>query len=173
MSVYSAGTITTNGVEVPIEVDYQGRWRAEYAGERLYADTRSQLEGKLSRLTKKIKQAVEIHVIRVKENAGWTGPGIKVAEAVLTGIHSANGNVLAKIKLGGKWQNQQLTGWSRDGMFVGADTTEEELKEYGRLIKTRDETRRAIEAWVKHHEIKPKDAVEQALKAQSGQSDES
>lgn len=172
MAKYSAGTITTNGVEVPIEVDDQGRWRAEYAGERLYADTRSQLEGKLSRLTKKTKQAVEIHVIRVKENEGWANPGITVAQAVLTGIHSANGNVLSKVKLGGKWQSEQLSGWRQDGMYVGADTTKEELEEYGRLIRVRAETLKAINEWVKRHEIKPKDAVETALRAQSGQSDE-
>lgn len=171
MANYSAGTVTTNGVEVPIEVDDQGRWRATYAGENLYADTRSQLEGKLSRLTKKTKQAVEIYVIRIKENESWTNPGITVAQAILTGIHSANGNVLAKIKLGGKWQSQQLSGW-KDGTYVGGDTSKEELEEYGRLIRVRAETKHAIDEWTKRHEIRPKTAVETALKAQSGQSDE-
>ncbi len=169
MGVYSAGTIVTNGVEVPIEVDDNGQWRASYAGENIYTDSRDKLKGRLDRLTKKTKQAVEIHVIRVKEREGWRDAGISVAQAILTGIHSANGNVLAKVKLGGRWQSEQLSSWSRDGMYVGSDTSKEELEEYGRLIKVQAETRKAINAWVERHRIDPKAAVERALQAQSGE----
>jgi hypothetical protein len=169
MAEYAAGTITTNGVDVPITVDDDGRWRSQYAGEYLFADTRDKLKGKLDRLTKKTKQSVEVHVFQIKERATYAEAGIRVAEAILTGIHSANGNVLAKVKIGGKWQSVQLSGWGSDnGQFAGADTTREELEEYGRLIRVRAETRKAINEWEQRHMIRPKDVVEQALKAASG-----
>ncbi len=173
MAEYAAGTITTNGVDVPITVDDDGRWRATYAGEYLYADTRDKLKGKLDRLTRKTKQSVEVHAIRIKQRATFADGGITVAEAILTGIHSANGNVLAKVKIGGKWQSVQLTGWGRDdGQFAGADTTREELEEYNRLIRVRVETNKAIDVWERSHLIKPKEVVEQALKAASGGSED-
>jgi hypothetical protein len=168
MSLYPAGTLTTNGVEVPVHVDDNGQWRAEYAGQSLLADSKDKLKGKLDRLTKKTKASVEIHVIRIQEKQSWAEPGILVNEAVLTGIHSANGNVLAKHKIGGRWQSEQLSGWSRDGIYVGGDTSREELEEYGRLIRVRAETRKAIDEWEKAHVLKPKEVVERALKAVTG-----
>lgn len=169
MAEHAAGTITTNGVDVPITVDDDGRWLARYAGEYLHADTRDKLKGKLDRLTKKTKQSVEVHAFQIKERFPYADAGITVAEAVLTGIHSANGNVLAKVKIGGKWQSVQLSGWGSDsGRFAGADTTREELAEYGRLIRVKAETNKAINEWEHRHMIKPKDVVERALKAASG-----
>jgi hypothetical protein len=173
MAQYEAGTITTNGVDVPVKVDDDGNWRAEYAGKFLSADTREKLKGQLSRLTKQTRASVEVHVIRIKENESWANPGIVITRGVLTGLHSGTGNVLSKWDVRGKQVSEQITGWGGPRtIYVGHDTSPEELEEYGRLIRVRAETRRAIDKWEERHTLQPKAVVENALKAvQGGESD--
>lgn len=170
MGKWDAGVISVNDVEIPVQVDdYNGRWSAEYAGQRLSTDTRDQLRGRLDRLTKKTRTAVEVHVVRIKPYAGY-GPGnITIARGKLTGLHAGTGNVLAAWQIRGKTEREQITGWGSSGtLYVGGDTTDEALAEYNRLQKELEEIRVQRDAWVKAHEIKPKDAVQRAIEAAQG-----
>lgn len=167
---WDAGTITVNDVEVPVQIDdYSGEWNAEYAGRHLRAETRKQMEGKLARLTKKTKVTVEVHVIKIRKPEGWAGGGIRVTRGVLTGIHSGTGNVLAAWTVRGQVQREQVTDWSQTGVdYVGGDTTEDDLEEYNQIVTGLRELQDRKAKWLKRHEIKPKDAVQQAIDAVSG-----
>lgn len=172
MAKWDAGTITTNGVEVPVRVDDRfGTWNAVYAGKSLSYDTRDKLEGALARLTKKTKAEVAVPVIRIKEYRGWGEGNIKVTRGVLTGIHSGNGNVLATWTVRGTEVKEQITSDS-GARYVSADTTDEQLKEYNRLLRLAKETQTKIRTWEKDHEITPKAVVEVALDAKAGSGDE-
>lgn len=167
---WDAGTITTNGVEVPVQIDdYSGEWHAEYAGQYLRTETRKQMEGKLARLTKKAKVTVEVHVIKIRQSESWTGGDIRVTRGVLTGIHSGTGNVLAAWTVRGQVQKEQVTDWSQVRVdYVGGDTTDEELAEYNLILKELKELQDRKSKWLKRHEIEPKDAVQRAIDAVTG-----
>jgi len=168
MAMWDAGTITTNGIEVPVQVnDYTGRWTAEYAGKSLSYETRDKLAAALGRLTKQTKVEVAVPVIRVKEYRGYGDGNITVVRGVLTGLHSGNGNVLATWSVRGTAMKEQITHESGTS-YVGSDTTDEQLAEYNRLLRLEKKTMREIRDWEKAHQIKPKDAVETALDAKAG-----
>lgn len=168
MTLWDAGTITTNGIDVPVQVDdCDGSWVTVFAGTRLSAETRDKLEGRLSRLTKKTKIEVAVPVIRIKAYRGYGDGNITVARGTLTGIHSGNGNVLATWVVRGTEVKEQITHESGTS-YVGADTTDEQLAEYNRLRILARQTQREITDWERSHEIRPKDAVETALAAQAG-----
>lgn len=161
-------TYTSNGVDVPVKFDaYSGSFTAEAGGKRLSNEKYAGLKAAIDRATKSAKVEVEVHVIRVKEIASWSGGGITSTRAVLTGLHGANGNVLATIDFRDNPQKVQLT-HERGVSFVGGDTTPAALAEYDRLLKLKTETAKLIGAWERAHEIKPKDAVERAIAAKSG-----
>lgn len=168
MAKWDAGSITVNGVEVPVQVDdYNGKWAASYAGQHFSFETRAQLERKLSALTKKTKVTVEVHVIRVQGYRGW-GPGnVTVTRGTLTGIHSGTGNVLAAWTVRGTVQKEQITRDS-DVIYVGGDTADEALKEYNQIEKNLAVLRERRTDWLKRHKIDPKDAVQRAIDAASG-----
>jgi hypothetical protein len=168
MTKWDAGVITANSIDVPVRVDdYNGHWTAEYAGKNLSYDTRDKLTGALARLTKKTKIEVAVPVIRVKAYRGWGDGDITVVRGVLTGLHSGNGNVLATWSVRGTAMKEQITHESGTS-YVGADTTDEQLAEYNRLLRLEKKTMREIRDWEKAHQIKPKDAVETALDAKAG-----
>lgn len=168
MTLWDAGTITTNGIDVPVQVDdYNGNWKAEYAGKHLSYETRDKLVNALARLTKKTKAEVAVPVIRIKAYRGWGDGDITIARGVLTGLHSGNGNVLATWTVRGTAMKEQITSDSSTS-YVGSDTTDEQLAEYNRLLRLKAQTLREIRDWETAHQIKPKDAVETALNAKAG-----
>lgn len=172
MQDYDAGSITANEVEIPIQVDESGSWKAEYAGQHLRYDTRDKLKTRLETLTKKTKITVQVPVIRIEEYKGWgTGP-LSVARGELTGIHAGTGNVLAAWQVRGKTEKEQITNWGQAGtVYVGGDTTDDQLVEYSGICNKLTELRKRKEAWLKARQIKPQDAVETALKARGGEQD--
>jgi len=172
MAKWDAGTIIVHGVEVPVQVDDRsGTWNAEYAGKSLSYETRDKLEGALARLTKKTKTEVAVPVIRIQKHQGWGEGNIRVTRGVLTGLHSGNGNVLATWTVRGSEVKEQLTRETGTS-YVGADTTDEQLKEYNRLLRLETETNEKLRTWEKAHEITPKVAVETAIDAKAGSGDE-
>lgn len=172
MAKWDAGTITTNGVDVPVQVDdYDGKWSAQYAGKNLSHETRDKLVAALGRLTKQAKVEVAVPVIRITEYQGWDIGNIKVARGYLTGIHSGNGNVLATWAVRGTEMKEQIT---RDNgvSYVGGDTTDSDLDEYNRLLRIKADTLKKIHAWNKAHGVDVRKAVEVALDAKAGSGDE-
>jgi hypothetical protein len=168
MTKWNAGVITANSIDVPVWVDdYNGHWTAVYAGKNLSYDTRDKLTGALARLTKKTKIEVEVPVIRIKEYRGYGDGNITVARGTLTGIHSGNGNVLATWIVRGTEVKEQITHESGTS-YVGADTTDEQLAEYNRLLRLAKKTQLEITDWERSHEIRPKGAVETVLDAKAG-----
>lgn len=170
MTKWDAGTITTNGVETPVQVDdYSGKWHADYAGKNLSYETRDKLEAALKRLTKQTKVEVEVHVIRVRPYSGWSDDGgnIVVTRGTLTGLHAGTGNVLADWTVRGQSQKEQLT---RDSniVYVGGDTSDEALSEYNHIRRTIATANRAKGVWEKAHVVEPKAIVEAAIRAKSG-----
>lgn len=172
MVKWDAGTITTNGVDVPVQVDdLNGKWSAQYAGKNLSHETRDKLVAALGRLTKQAKVEVAVPVIRITEYRGWGDGNITVARGYLTGIHSGNGNVLATWTVRGKEMKEQITGDSGVS-YVGGDTTDADLGEYNRLLRIKADTLKKIHAWEKAHEVDTRKAVETAVEAVSGKPDE-
>lgn len=171
MAQWEAGTITVNDVDVPVKVDdVSGKWTADFAGQHLSTDTREQLKGKLDRLTRKTKVSVEVHVIRVRVGSGISDGRTTVIRGKLTGIHGGTGNVLAAWEVRGQVQREQITGWGQtDTVYVGGDTPDEALKEYAEIQQQLADLRGRREAWERRYKIKPKDAVEQAIRAAGGE----
>lgn len=167
MADYDAGVITTNGVDVPIKVDDNGAWRAAYAGKLLTADTRDKLKGKLARLTKTTRVEVSVPIIAIDPGRGYGTYSIKVKRGVGTGFHGANGNVLVTWTVRGKEVKEQVTSYG-SGLFVAGDTTDEQLDEYNRIEVQLGKLRDERAAWLKAHQIQPKDVVQRAIDARLG-----
>lgn len=176
MTDHPAGTIISNDIEIPVTVsDLSGSWQAEYMGRRLSSETRDKLKASLDRLTKKEKVSVEIPVIRVSlpdRNTAFGNGRITVTRGVLTGLHAGTGNVLAAWTVRGQVQREQITSWGRnEKIYVGGDTTDEELQAYGELVAESLRLKRAIAEWERRHEVKPKEVVERAIEARLGDRD--
>lgn len=161
-------TYVSNGVEVEIDFDpHSGSFSATAGGKYVTNEKFANLKAAIDRATKSARVEVEVHVIRIKALSSWSGGGIKTVPAVLTGLHGANGNVLATLNFKGAPQKVQLTS-ERDISFVGGDTPQEDLREYNRLMMLLAETRKQIQEWERKHIIVPKSAVERAIAAKSG-----
>lgn len=173
MAMHDAGSITVNDVEIPLQVDdYNGHWTASYAGQPLSYETRDKLVNKLKTLTKKTAAKVEVHVIRVTPYGGYGAGNLSIARGVLTGLHAGTGNVLAAWQVRGKTEREQLTNWGQGGrVYVGGDTPDEALAEYNDIRKQLAELTERRDKWERRYQIKPKDAVEQALTAQANQAE--
>lgn len=176
MENYAAGSITTNGIEVPIQVDTQGYWKAEYAGHQLAYETREKLENRLKNLTRKTKTEVAVPVTRISVARGWGKVSVSRRRGVATGLHAGNGNVTVSWEADGRRaavKEQIVTGYgsSSDTLYVGGDVTDEQVAEYGRLLEAKRVAVEAVSAWEKAHEIRVKKVVEAAIEAKAGGED--
>lgn len=163
MTDYNVGSITANGIEVPITVNDQGHWLAEYAGKRLSYETRDKLESSLKRLTKSAAVQVEVSVISVEKALA----GTRFVRGTLTGIHGGNGNVLVTWHHGGrrgdtKEQISYSYGGSR-GRYFGGDVTDEQLREYADLVEAERAATAAVRKAEARYEIKDVKKTVQAV----------
>lgn len=171
MATHSAGTYTSNGVDLQLSVsDATGKWSTEFAGRQWTYETLDKLKAALDRQTRKARIEVEVAAIRVIQYTGWGVGDATIQRGTLTGIHSGTGNVLAAWDNRGTTVKEQITRTS-GVTFAAGDTSDEELAEYNRLLRLRAETVQAIRAWEKRHEIQPTNVVENALAARSGSED--
>lgn len=174
MAKWDAGVIEANGVEVPVQVDdFSGDWTAEYAGKSLRYETREKLANRLKTLTKQTKIDVEVHVVRITPYTGWGEGKATITRGKLTGLHAGTGNVLADWTVRGKSQKEQIVSYSNRGsIYVGGDTSAEELEKYGKILSELKRLQIEKTAWERKYEIKPKDAVENAIAARGGQDED-
>ena len=163
MADFPAGDIESNGVSVPINVNSQGKWWAEYDGRTLSYETRDKLEGALKRLTKSAAVTVEVSVVKV-ENAL---SGTRWVRGTLTGIHGGNGNVLVTWHYGGrrgdvKEQIAYRYGGT-SGRYFGGDVTDDQLRAYTDLVRTAREAADAVKAAESRHTVKDVKKIVQSV----------
>lgn len=171
MNEYPAGVISANGIDVPIKVTDSGKWEAEINGRTWSYETRDKLEASLKRQTKQATVKVAVPVVAVK--VGWGT--VSWVRGTLTGIHGANGNVLAVWHHGGQRgdiKEQISTGYGSQSGYFGGDLTDEQLTEYARLVQVAHEADQARRKAEKAYEIRPKDTVIRAIEAQAGSGDD-
>jgi hypothetical protein len=172
MANFDAGSIEVNDVTIPIQVDTEGNWLAVYDGRTLRYPTRDKLEGALKRLTKRASVTVSVPVVKIEKGVG----GVARTRATATGIHGANGNVLVTLHYGGRRgdvKEQENVKYSYSaGLWFGGDVTDEQIIEFGRLIKVAQEARQAVDDMEKKLRIDLLKAVETAVQAQSGTDEE-
>jgi len=168
MEKYPAGQIEANGVTVPIFVDDNGNWSAEFDGRTQSYPLREKLENRLKTLTRQAVVRVEIPVIKVERSYD----GARFIRATLTGIHGANGNVLGVLHYGGRRgdvKEQFSRSYGSSETFFGGDLTDEQLQEYAALRLAKAEAEQAVRAAEKRYEIQDvKAMVQRVIDAQSG-----
>jgi hypothetical protein len=168
MANYDVGTIETNGVTIPIQVNTVGQWLAEYDGRTLAYPTREKLEAALKRLTKRAAVVVSVPVVKIEKKYD----GVARVRATATGIHGANGNVLVTLHHGGRRgdvKEQESARYSYgSSLWFGGDVTDEQIAEFDRLIKAHKAAKEAMDAMEKRLKIDLSKAVETAVAAQSG-----
>lgn len=164
MAQHSAGTITANGVSVPIFVTDQGDWTAAHAGRELRYESREKLEAAIKRLTKTTTTPVAVDFVRIEKRGDQ---GIVRTRGTATGIHSGNGNVLVvwHTRHGGdqKDQTKPAGGWHSTTADFG-DVSDEVLAEYRDLVIAKAQAEAAERAFVDKHKIDLKDEVLKAIK---------
>lgn len=176
MDTYPAGSITANGIEVPIQVDTQGRWKAEYAGQQLAYETREKLENRLKNLTRKTKTEVAVPITKIEVARGWGAVSVSPRRGIATGLHAGNGNVTVSWEASGRRpaaKEQIVTGYGMGSgtLYVGGDVTDEQVSWYGQLLETQRVAVEAVSAWEKANRIEVKKVVEQAIEAKAGGED--
>jgi hypothetical protein len=169
MRKFDAGSIEANGITIPIQVDDQGNWLAEYDGRTLSYPAREKLENSLKRLTKRAAVVVAVSVVNVEKSYDRA----RHTRATATGIHGANGNILVTLHKGGrigdvKEQVSARYGSYGSGLWFGGDVTDEQIAEFSRLIKAHKEAKEAMEAMENRLRIDLFKAVETAVAAVSG-----
>lgn len=168
MEKYPAGQIEANGVTIPIFVTNHGTWEAEYDGRTQSYDTRDKLETRLKTLTKRAAVRVEIPVISIEEKSF----GVTATRATVTGIHGANGNILVTKHYGGRRGDSKeqvsTTYISQIGTWFGGDVTDEQIAEFGALLRAQYEARNAVEDMRKRLGINLVKTTERVVKERSG-----
>jgi hypothetical protein len=168
---YSAGKIETNGVTVPILVNDQGEWRAEYDGRTLVYPTREKLEAAIKRLTKRAAVVIEMAAVRIEK----TADGVRRVRATFTGIHGANGNALATLhfsdRRGDVKEQISFRYGSQAGLWFGGDVTDEEIAKFGHLIKVANEAKQAVDRMQGRLQIDLQKAIERAVAARTPEDD--
>lgn len=172
METFHAGEITANGVTVPIHVTDFGSWTAQYAGQNLSYDTRAKLEARLKNLTRQTKVEVAVPVVQVLNTYPYP---FRYRRGVLTGLHAGNGNVTVTWeRQGGRGEvKEQISfGYGSRELHVGGDVSDEEMREYARLLEAKRAAVSAVSAWEKEHAINPKEAVKAAIEAKAGKDED-
>jgi len=165
---YPAGTISANGVSVPIFVSDQGRWEAEYAGRSLGFETRDKLETAIKRLTKTTTVPVAVAFVRIEKRGT---AGIAKTAGTATGIHAGNGNVLVVWhQRHGDVKDQIKSPSYQTVDFGGVD--DDVLAEYGDLVAAAARAEKAADEFRAKYKIDLKDEVLNAIKkaTEEGQS---
>lgn len=161
--MWDAGTVTKNGVEVQIKVDTEGNWYANVGDQQLAAPTKPELVKKIDKATKRVAQEVTVPFTSVSLTRHWnTGKIVRtVRSGVAYGLHSGNGNVLARWDDNG--EKTQLDRYDRgtDTKFV--PLTSEEADEYASLYVAQVKAQKAVDEWVKARKIDLRQTVIDAL----------
>jgi hypothetical protein len=130
--------------------------------------TREKLENRLKALTRHAAVRVEIPVVKVER----TYDGARFVRATLTGIHGANGNVLAVLHHGGRRgdiKEQLARSFNSAEAFFGGDVTDEQLQEYAALRLAKYEAEQAVRKAEARYEIKDvKALVQRTIDSMSG-----
>jgi len=162
--MYDAGTVTKNGIEVPVKVDTDGQWRAQVGEDQLIAATKAELVKKIDRVTKKVSQTVSIPFTSVQLSQRHDGRvNRQVRQGVATGIHSGNSNILVLWTDNG--ERAQVDRWSNGGRDKFVPLTPDEADEYTRLYVAQVKAQRAVSEWEQAHKINLRQEVTAALEA--------
>lgn len=144
MAKYEAGQVEANGVVVPISVDDNGKWIAEYDGRTLTYPVREKLEAAIKRLTKRAAVTVAVSVVKVEKRLDE----VSAVRATATGIHGANGNVLVTLHHGGRRgdvkEQISVRYSSQTGLWFGGDVTDAQIAEFDRLVRASAEAQKAV-----------------------------
>jgi hypothetical protein len=158
---YPAGEIEVRGTRYQVRVDDAGRWLAVYQDAMRASDTKEHLREQLLVLTKKAAAKVSVRFSRIDRKGGYSGGSLYNRIGTATGIHQANGNVLARWDgAGGK--SEQITERYSSDYFV-PPLTDDEAAEIIRLTEAVSEAQNALSAYRKGRVTRLDDAVTQAI----------
>jgi hypothetical protein len=144
---------SVGGADLAISVGADGVFFAMWDGERVYAHTKAALIEKLKRFASKARPKVSVLATMIDYDN-------KFIDVTLTGMHSANGNVL--YKRDGSKGAEQLSSWSsRENLLrrLSAD----ERKELEALRKAVKAAETDLEVWLQDRRIVAEQAVRSAI----------
>lgn len=157
----AGGHVGKDGSAVPIYVTDQGQWVAQ-VGEKVITDwQRSGLLAQIDKLTKRKVVKVSIPITRVERRAAYQGGGLVRRDGVLTGVHSANDNVLVTWTINGREMKEQITGGGQsknDGMYFER-LTKEQGDELAKLVAAKAAADKAYRDFVNEHGVSVKERV--------------
>lgn len=157
---YPAGKLTVRGQDFEIFTDDQGRWVAYIDSSPILADSRDKLRDALMKATKQAATKVAVPFIRVTTRQGRE---VRIDHGTATGIHSANGNVLARF---GERGSEQLThGWG-NVTYLREGTDMDRWRELSDAARAANA---AFSAFVAEHKIELSQAVQAELNKVMGE----
>lgn len=157
MEKYEAGTISKHGIELPVFVDEDGNWSVTHAGRYLHSGTKDGLAAQVGKLIKTATVKVNIPFTVLSRNAFRTAVGVR--RGVATGIHSANGNVLARWDSG---EAEQLGSVGHNYGTMG-DLTPEQAAEWVRLDVAQQRAAQTLHDFERAHILSLTHAVKTAV----------
>lgn len=133
--------IKTVSGDLPVDIDGDGRFSSNLEGTSIYADTLQALTEKVRDLSKKmVKMEIPGTVIRYGR---WDTGDPKFADIIVTGIHSANNNLMVKDDKGKTYQ------FTYYGDHCYVRLTVERQEEYLRLRKAKLDAEAAFDKFEK------------------------
>lgn len=167
MGSYPAGTITGKDEKIyEIFVTDTGAWKATVGTKELYLDSRAALKAEIEKLTKRAVAKVDVPFTKVSRAADWQGGAIRFTEGTATGIHSANGNVLATFDRRGSTMKEQITESGVDSRTSGTffvRLEDEERETLRQLVVNKRAADKAYRQFLDEYGLELKTAVTQAL----------
>lgn len=110
MTMYPAGEITgKDDTAYPIFVDNTGYWHATVGDNDLREPVRDRLRKEIEKHTKRRVVKVSVPFTQVTQQPRDDGRPMHVVQGVATGLHAANGNVLATYVRNGTEVREQIT----------------------------------------------------------------
>lgn len=150
------GTITRNGVEIPVQFNqHSGQFSATVGDQSFAEETWEAIGSRIDKATKRVRKVVSVPFVAVAN----TYHGLKFKDGTATGLHSSNGNVLVTWENGDKEQYKQH--WSGDGVYQ--PLSDVERAELVSLTEAAEKARDALNEFTEPRKIKLKDLVSKAL----------
>lgn len=148
---YPAGEIEANGQQVPVQVNDDGQFHADFGGKRYTAPTKDKLAPKLRAASK--AHAVEVAVPFIHDR------GRGIVRGVATGLHSGNGNLLVRWPNGEKAQLTNFAAYPGTRCDLLADMPDDQIARWTELRKAVDDANTALYEFTKQWTLDPKAAV--------------
>lgn len=162
MTDYPVGSITHNGVTVPVTVDDRGWFQADHGGRGYSYETWAKLDDALKRATRQTTARVAVPFVQVISKGT---DGIKWRRGTATGKHGSNGNILVTWETKHGPVKEQLS--RADFMLIFGDVSADVLSQFNQLVKDAAQADRLRDEFQRKHKIDIAEVVTDAIDAAS------